>query len=40
MRKEEIRTIIEEHNTHIDNFNTISEWFKGMAEELNKAVEQ
>ena len=40
MRTEDIKAITEEYNTHIDNFNAINEWFKGMMEELNKAIEQ
>lgn len=40
MTTEQIKAITEEYNTHIENFNAISEWFKGMTEELNKAIEQ
>lgn len=40
MRTEEMKTIIEEYNIHIDNLNAINEWFKDMNNALNETVEQ
>ena len=40
MTIQDAKRIAREHKQHIDNFNAINEWFKGMTEELNKAIEQ
>lgn len=40
MTIEEAKRIAREHNEHINNFNTISKWFKDMSDALNGTIEQ